>query len=132
MSPMPVLRVQHVSLPFPGSEASIAEARRFYEGTLGLEERPRPPALPGTGLWYAVGEQELHLFAEPSGVAANPQSRRHPCFHVEDVAELRRHLDAEGVRTRDDDGEIPGRPRFFALDPFENTLEFVEFEADHW
>lgn len=131
MTSPPLLRVQHVSLPFPGADGLDA-ARRFYGGTLGLEERPRPPKLPGTGLWYGVGEQELHLFEEPSGVAVNDQSRRHPCFQVEDVSALRRHLEAASVPTRDDDGEIPGRARFFALDPFGNTLEFVEFGADHW
>ncbi len=132
MSPPPILRLQHVSLPIPGEAASLAEARHFYEETLGLAELARPPALPGAGLWYAVGNQELHLFEEASGVAANGESRRHPCFQVEDVAEVRRHLEGQGVPTRDDDGEIPGRPRFFAIDPFGNTLEFVAFEADHW
>jgi catechol 2,3-dioxygenase-like lactoylglutathione lyase family enzyme len=127
-----IQRVQHISLPFPGSDESLEEARRFYADILGLEERPRPPALPGSGLWYAVGDQELHLFAEPSGVAVNSQSSRHPCFQVDDVARLRAHLDRSGVATRDHDGEIPGRPRFFALDPFGNTLEFVQFEPDHW
>jgi catechol 2,3-dioxygenase-like lactoylglutathione lyase family enzyme len=127
-----ILRVQHVSLPFPGTPASLDDARRFYGGLLALEERPRPPALPGVGVWYGVGDQELHLFAEPSGVAVNEQSRRHPCFQVGDVTTLRADLDRQGVTTRDDDGVIPGRPRFFAIDPFGNTLEFVAFEADHW
>jgi catechol 2,3-dioxygenase-like lactoylglutathione lyase family enzyme len=129
---VPILRLQHVSLPFPGTPESVDAARRFYGGTLGLEDRPRPPKLPGVGLWYAAGEQELHLFIEPSGVAVNAESRRHPCFQVESVVRLRAHLEGAGVTTRDDDGEIPGRPRFFAIDPFGNTLEFVEFEANHW
>jgi catechol 2,3-dioxygenase-like lactoylglutathione lyase family enzyme len=121
-----------VSLPLPGDAASLAVARHFYGGILGLEEVSRPPVFPGTGIWYAVGDQELHLFTEPSGAAANPESRRHPCFEVEDVDALRVHLDAAGVTTRDHDGEIPGRPRFFAIDPFENTLEFVHFDVNHW
>lgn len=128
----PIRRLQHVSLPFPGTPGSVAEAARFYGDVLGLEARPRPPKLPGVGLWYGVGDQELHLFSEPSGVAANAQSRRHPCFLVDDVDRLRARLRAAAVPTRDDDGEIPGRPRFFAVDPFENTIEFVQFEADHW
>lgn len=127
-----VLRLQHVSLPFPGTPESLDAARRFYVEILGLAEVPRPPLLPGVGIWYAVGEQELHLFSEPDGVAANPRSRRHPCFQVDDVATLRARLEAAGVTTRDDDGEIPGRLRFFAVDPFGNTLELVQFEANHW
>ena len=128
----PILRLQHVSLPFPGSSESLKAARDFYSEILGLDERPRPPVCPGTGIWYAVGDQELHLFSEPTGVAANPDSRRHPCFQVDDVNGLRAHLERAGVTTRDHDGEIPGRPRFFAVDPFGNTLEFVKFEQDHW
>lgn len=127
-----VLRLQHVSVPFPGDAASLEAARRFYGETLALDELPRPPALPGVGLWYAVGDQELHLFSEPSGVAANPESLRHPCFQFDDVAGLRAHLVEAGVTTRDHDGEIPGRDRFFAVDPFGNTLEFVQFQATHW
>lgn len=128
----PIVRLQHVSLPFPGTPESLAQARRFYGEILGLEERPRPTVFPGAGIWYAVGDQELHLFGEPTGVAANSQSRRHPCFQVDDTAGLRAHLAAAGVTTRDDDGKIPGRPRFFGVDPWDNTLEFVQFEADHW
>jgi len=127
-----VQRLQHVSLPVPGDATSLEEARRFYGEVLELEEIARPTVFPGTGIWYAVGDQELHLFSEPDGVAANPQSRRHPCFQVDDVEELRAHLDAAGATTRDNDGEIPGRPRFFAVDPFGNTLEFVRFETNHW
>ena len=127
-----VLRLQHVSLPIPGTPDSLDAARRFYGDVLGLDEVERPPALPGVGIWYAAGDQELHLFSEPAGVAANTQSQRHPCFQVNDVDTLRAHLEAAGVTTRDDDGKIPGRPRFFAIDPFDNTLEFVRFEANHW
>src|SRR5947209_1561820 len=119
-----IQRVQHVSLPVPETPESLAAARRFYGEILRLEEIPRPPALPGIGIWYAVGDQELHLFSEAAGVAVNEQSRRHPCFEVDDVDALRSEIEAAGVTTRDDDGEIPGRLRFFAIDPFDNTLEF--------
>src|SRR6266576_1282245 len=97
-----IQRVQHVSLPVPKTSESLDAARRFYGDVLRLEEIPRPPALPGTGIWYAVGDQELHLFSETAGAAVNAQSRRHPCFQVEDVDALRSELEAAGVTTRDD------------------------------
>jgi len=125
-------QIQHVSLPIPPDNRALQEGRRFYGEIMGLRELERPPSLPNAGLWFAIGDQELHLFGEPGGVAVNGESRRHPCFRVDDVAGLRRHLDENGIRTLDDDGEIPGRPRFFAVDPFGNTLEFVHFEANHW
>jgi catechol 2,3-dioxygenase-like lactoylglutathione lyase family enzyme len=127
-----IQQIQHVSLPIPPEEQALREGRRFYGEIMGLREVDRPPSLPNSGLWFAIGDQELHLFGEPRGVAVNAESRRHPCFRVEDVAGLRRHLDEAGVHTLDDDGEIRGRPRFFAVDPFGNTLEFVRFEANHW
>ena len=40
--------------------------------------------------------------------------------------------DTNGVETIDNDGEIPGRPRFFCRDPFGNAIEIVEFKPDHW
>ncbi len=127
-----ILRLQHVAMPFPGTPDSVAVARRFFTDVLGLEEMPVPDTLPGTVVWWKAGDLELHLFGEPSGVAVNDQSRRHPCFQVDDAAAFRAHLDANGVVTRDHDGDIPGRPRFFARDPFGNQIEFVEFRPDHW
>ena len=127
-----IRQIQHVSLPIPPDDEALREGRRFYVEILGLREVDRPPALRNRGLWFRIGDQELHLFSEPGGVAVNLESRRHPCFRVDDVAGLRRHLDDNGVPTLDDDGEIPGRLRFFAIDPFGNTLEFVRFEANHW
>ena len=127
-----IRQIQHVSLPIPPDDEALREGRRFYGEILGLPEVARPPSLPNIGLWFGIGDQELHLFSESRGVAVNAESRRHPCFRVDDVAGLRRHLDDNGVPTLDDDGEIPGRLRFFAIDPFGNTLEFVRFEANHW
>ncbi len=127
-----LLRVQHVSLPIPPGDEALEASRRFYREVLGLEEAPRPPALPRPGLWFALGEQEIHIIVEESAEELNPRTRRHPCFQTGDVAALRAYLEGLGVPTRDQDGEIPGRPQFFGIDPAGNTIEFVQFEADHW
>ena len=55
-----------------------------------------------------------------------------PVSRLNDVESIRAHLESARVATHDDDGEIPGRHRFFAIDPFGNTIEFVTFDADHW
>lgn len=123
-----ILGLQHVALPFPGTPESAAQARQFFGEILGLEERPAPATLPGV-LWFAAGEQELHLFPEPSGVAVNSESRRHPCVQVDDVDGFRAHLVRSGISTIDSDADIPGRQRFFALDPFGNAIEFIEIRA---
>ena len=121
--------LQHVALPFPGGASAVAAARRFYGETLGLTELEPPAALAGSVLWFAAGDAEIHLFVEPSGVAVNAQSRRHPCLRLDDLAPFRRRLAAEGVETIDSDADIPGRERFFAFDPFGNALEFLEISA---
>jgi hypothetical protein len=53
-------------------------------------------------------------------------------FPSTDVVALRRHFVGSGAETRGHNGEIPGRPRFFAVDSFGNTIEFVTFEPEHW
>jgi catechol 2,3-dioxygenase-like lactoylglutathione lyase family enzyme len=100
------------------------EARAFYGGLLGLEERPVPPKLdPAWLVWYrAGGDLELHLLQ--SGDAPPPKA--HFCLAVEDgLAELRARLEAAGVPTRDST-EIVGRPRFTCRDPFGNIVELTQ------
>ena len=50
-------------------EASV----RFYEQVLELPRVPRP-AFDFPGAWFALGNQELHLIADPD---LSPASRRH-------------------------------------------------------
>lgn len=121
-----VLRLHHVALPFPGTAEAADDARRFYTDVLGLRELPAPEILAAAVIWFAAGDQEVHLYADPSGVAVNDESTRHPCFEVADLATAREHLDAQGVETIDGVPDIPGRPRFFIRDPFGNALEFLE------
>jgi catechol 2,3-dioxygenase-like lactoylglutathione lyase family enzyme len=127
--PGQVLRLHHVALPFPGSVDDMAVARHFYGAVLGLRELAVPPSLPGV-LWFAAGDQEIHLFSEPLGAALNARSRRHPCLEVDDLLGLLVHLAENGIQTIDAEGDIPARIRFFALDPFGNALEFVEFDVN--
>src|SRR5438046_659910 len=69
-----IRQIQHVSLPIPPDDEALREGRRFYVEILGLREVDRPPALRNRGLWFRIGDQELHLFSEPGGVAVNPDS----------------------------------------------------------
>jgi catechol 2,3-dioxygenase-like lactoylglutathione lyase family enzyme len=118
-------RIHHVQIAVPpGSEA---RARSFYVGVLGLAEVPKPPALAARGgLWLSLGDSELHLGVEK---AFRPALKAHPAFEVLDLDGLRRRLEAAGVRT-EEDGELPGRQRFYAHDPFGNRLEFVAAGGD--
>jgi len=117
------MELQHVSIAIPPDRH--AEARGFYGGLLGLEERDVPPKLdPGELIWFRVGgDLELHLFDsdEPA-----PRSQ-HLCLRVDSgLDDLRRRLDDAGIET-EDTTEIIGRPRFFCRDPFGNRVELTEF-----
>jgi catechol 2,3-dioxygenase-like lactoylglutathione lyase family enzyme len=119
-----ITRIQHIALPFPGTPEAFAAARGYYSETLRLRGLPVPDELAADVLWFAVGDQELHLFAErdaPSDV----ESRRHACFQVSDLVAFRKRLTADGMETFDGVPALPGRPRFFARDPFGNVLEFM-------
>jgi catechol 2,3-dioxygenase-like lactoylglutathione lyase family enzyme len=115
-----------VALPFPGGADAIGRARRFYGDVLGLAELKAPAEFGTDVIWFSAGGQELHLFAEPSGVAANSESRRHPCFQVDDVAALRDRIGAMDIETITAEPALPGRPRFFVMDPFGNAIELMQ------
>ena len=119
-------RFQHVSIPRP--PGSDEETRTFYGGLLGLEEVPVPKSIQYLDLiWYRLGDLELHLFAEEP--IADP-SGRHFCFEVADLEGVRSKLIEAGYEPHERD-PIPGRPRFFCDDPFNNTIEFLTIEGNY-
>jgi catechol 2,3-dioxygenase-like lactoylglutathione lyase family enzyme len=119
-------QIQHVSIPRPpGSDAA---ARAFYGQLLGLQEVPVPQSIQHLDLvWFRLGNMELHLFAEEP---INDSSGRHYCFVVENLKEAWDRLVEAGYAPWDTI-PIPGRPRFFCRDPFNNTIEFTTIEGNY-
>jgi catechol 2,3-dioxygenase-like lactoylglutathione lyase family enzyme len=113
-------RLDHVQLCVPsGGEA---RARLFYGGLLGLKEIEKPAPLQANGgMWFEIADVQLHIGVEDTAA----KSKRHPAFEVENVAEVRKYLEANGVRTRDEPN-ITGVRRFSFFDPFDNRIEFLE------
>jgi catechol 2,3-dioxygenase-like lactoylglutathione lyase family enzyme len=119
------MRLQHVSIAV--GRGGAGEARAFYGGLLGLQEREVLPALdPDDFVWYrAGGDLELHLML----VDQAPPERAHFCLAVEDdLAALRERLEGAGVATRDAT-PLQGRPRFFCHDPFGNLVELARIDG---
>ena len=116
---MKLRRVAHVNL----SIDAIEPARAFYGGLLGLAAAPRPADAGRAGLWFRLGDVELHLSEETD--ADNARSKRHVAFEVEDLGALRAHLAAAGVAI-DDGRPLAGVRRFFVRDPAGNRLELYE------
>jgi catechol 2,3-dioxygenase-like lactoylglutathione lyase family enzyme len=111
--------LDHVQLAAPpGCEE---DARAFFGGTLGLEEVAKPPTLAGRGgVWFTLGNQQLHVGVADDFVAAR---KAHPAFRVAGVAELERLAQRIGEVTWDDD--LPGYARFYCADPWGNRLELL-------
>ena len=117
--------IHHVALTVPTDR--LEEARRFYSGLLGLEERPRPEVELGRpGIWYRLGDLELHIQCRDEGPVQNAD--HHPALVVDDLAGFREHLRAGGAELIDAPALL-GRERCFCRDPFGNRLEFVSLPA---
>jgi catechol 2,3-dioxygenase-like lactoylglutathione lyase family enzyme len=120
------LQIQHVSIPRPRGSGDIARA--FYGELLGLAEVPVPKSIQHLELvWFRLGNIELHTFAEDP---IDDPSGRHFCLVVDDLSQAWNRLVEAGYQPWDT-LPIPGRPRFFCRDPFNNTVEFTQIEGDY-
>jgi catechol 2,3-dioxygenase-like lactoylglutathione lyase family enzyme len=122
---MRIERINHVQISVPvGSED---EVRRFYCGTLGFEEVPKPESLRGRGgLWLTVGDQAIHFGTEDA--EGRSLSKRHVAFEVEDLDAARRELEGAGVKILEGI-PIPDYDRFEFRDPFGNRIELMQRRA---
>jgi catechol 2,3-dioxygenase-like lactoylglutathione lyase family enzyme len=113
--------IDHVQLAMPpGAEDA---ARQFYAGLLLLTEvaKPEPLASRG-GCWFEAPGVIVHLGVQADFV---PARKAHPAFLVADLEALRERLRQAGVAVVPDDA-LDGLHRFYAADPFENRLEFIQ------
>src|SRR5262245_1016873 len=120
-----ILDFDHVQLAIPtGAEAA---ARAFYGGVLQLREIEKPVNLRARGgVWYSLGSRQLHLGTQSDFI---PTSKAHPAFLVDGLAELEVILQSAGYPIIRDE-QLPGFDRFYSVDPFRNTLEFLTLSVD--
>src|SRR5262245_26148751 len=83
---------------------NVAAARKFYGETLGLKEIAPPSTFDFVALWFQLGQGTLHLLQKDTPDSRSP---RHFCMHVEDIAGVRKHLNAKGIRV-EETVKIPG------------------------
>jgi catechol 2,3-dioxygenase-like lactoylglutathione lyase family enzyme len=120
---MRVRRLDHILLAMPAGRE--AEARKFYQGILGIPEAVKPPDLAARGgCWFEDGEVKVHL-----GVERNfaPARKAHPAFIVDDLAGLIAALTAAGYAIARDK-PLEGYDRIFVDDPFGNRIELMEIK----
>jgi catechol 2,3-dioxygenase-like lactoylglutathione lyase family enzyme len=120
------LKAHHMSFPVRDVERS----RAFYEGVLGLEEKPRPATLRAMfpGAWYQAGACEVHLIQYPEGmdVGAPPPSlnplARHAAFAVADYARTLAWLKERGVTVMETNAEVG---QMWVRDPDGHIIELI-------
>lgn len=116
-------RLHHASLIV----SNLKAARTFYEGILGLQPSSLRPPLPFDGVWYEIGEQQIHLLELPNPDAgreppAHGGRDRHTALLVNDLDELIARLEKAGIPYTHSQS---GRRALFCRDPEGNALEFM-------
>jgi catechol 2,3-dioxygenase-like lactoylglutathione lyase family enzyme len=121
---MRVRRLDHVLLAMPAGKES--DARKFYQGILGIPEAIKPPYLAARGgCWFEDGELKIHLGVEKNFV---PARKAHPAFIVEDLAALISALVEAGYPVSHD-VPLEGYDRIFVDDPFGNRIELMQVKV---
>jgi catechol 2,3-dioxygenase-like lactoylglutathione lyase family enzyme len=116
-----IARLDHVQVAAPAGGEDAARA--FYGELLGLPELPKPERLRARGgVWFAVGDQQLHVGIEQPFA---PARKAHPALAVPRATDLRalaEQLDGAGHPVSWDG------PRFYVEDPFGNRLELLALD----
>lgn len=108
--------------------AELGRARAFYEGVLGLAPNPDRPEMSFGGVWYDIGDAQIHLICQPNpdpvaGRPAHGGRDRHTALAVQGWEALKDKLDAAGIGYTI---SRSGRRALFLRDPDGNALELIE------
>src|ERR1700730_17844355 len=109
MMPLVVTKIDHVSVLITDVERS----RRFYRDLLGLKEIAKPRTFTFVALWFALGNQQLHLLRKDQ---ADSRCPRHFTFRVKDVQAARIYMRERNIPL-EETTLIPACDRFFVYDP---------------
>jgi catechol 2,3-dioxygenase-like lactoylglutathione lyase family enzyme len=118
--PLSIRELNHVMIRV----SDLAASMRFYGETLGLRALPRP-AFDFPGAWFALGQQELHLVADPKP-PSGPKGHHHFAIWVEDHAAAHRDLMDKGwPHLRGPQLRPDGVAQLFVTDPDGYVLELM-------
>lgn len=107
--------------------SDLERARPFYEEILGLTPSALRPAMSFGGVWYELGEQQIHLLELPNPEAALEKPAhggrdRHVAVRVDDLEGMRQRLEDAGIHyTRSQSG----RAAIFCRDRDGNAFELI-------
>jgi catechol 2,3-dioxygenase-like lactoylglutathione lyase family enzyme len=118
---VPLERVDHVQMAMPVGRED--EARFFYEGLLGIPEKPKPAHLAARGgCWFESGNIKIHLGVEQD---FRPAKKAHPALIATGLGDLTERLVTAGIQITADE-PLDGYDRIYAYDPFGNRIELME------
>jgi glyoxylase I family protein len=121
---MSKISINHVSLIISDCKTSAD----FYYQVLGLEADKNRPDLDFPGLWYQLGEQQIHMMQvdNPYISVRTPEHGgrdRHLALNVDNLQEIKSVLEKMKVNYRSSQS---GRKALFFKDPDNNVLELKE------
>ena len=130
---MPIAALHHYTIRC--APADLEALQDFYTRVLRLEVGARPE-IPAPGAWlYAGGEPIVHLYAyvtEQDALGTGPVTGPldHVAFRSQGLAEMKRHLAAQGVQFAE--APVPGWPihQVFLHDPKGLKIELTFFLAE--
>jgi catechol 2,3-dioxygenase-like lactoylglutathione lyase family enzyme len=115
--------LDHVQVASP--KGTEEQARDFYLNKLGFKELEKPDTLKENGgVWFQAGTVHIHIGVEEPFI---PAKKAHPAIRVKNLDALKEHLSNVKIDFIVDD-RLPGAKRFYVSDPFENRIEFLEWE----
>jgi catechol 2,3-dioxygenase-like lactoylglutathione lyase family enzyme len=119
-----VTRLHHASL----IASNVGKSRQFYEEILGLTPSSARPNMGFDGVWYDIGDQQIHLLVVPNpdpttGRAEHGGRDRHVALWVSDLQAVRAKLDQVGISYS---VSKSGRAALFCRDPDGNAFELIQ------
>ncbi len=104
---------------------NLEKSEHFYSHILGLKKVGRNLKFPG--IWYQIGDYQLHLIVAPNNPPSDNQAKwgrnRHIAFAVANVAMVQQRLNEAGQPFQ---LSSSGRPALFVRDPDDNVIELGE------
>ncbi|WP_257351545.1 VOC family protein [Pseudalkalibacillus decolorationis] len=117
-------RLHHVSLEVK----NLKKARDFYEKLLQLNPSSQRPDFEFEGVWYQIGETQLHLIvneslSNESNTILNSRSA-HFAIRVESIVELIKRFEDSDIPYLNKPTSKTGWHQVFVQDPDGNIIEF--------
>lgn len=106
--------------------SDLENAQSFYSDILGLPQAERSLKFPG--IWYQVGDAQIHLIEDKNWIPAEPNPEKwgrcpHLALAVDNLDAMKRDLTAKGYVLQE---SASGRAALFTKDPDGNIIELSQ------